>query len=98
MLLPYRWLKEYTDVTWSPEELAERLTMSGMEVSAVKPPQPNVPHVVVGQVGEVSAHPASEKLQVCQVDVGEKTITVVTGAQNVQPGMKVPVALPGAVL
>lgn len=98
MLLPYRWLKEYTDVTWSPEELAERLTMSGMEVSAVKPPQPNVPHVVVGQVGEVSAHPASEKLQVCQVDVGEKTITVVTGAQNVHPGMKVPVALPGAVL
>ena len=36
MLLPYGWLKEYTDVAWSPEELAHRLTMSGMEVSAVK--------------------------------------------------------------
>lgn len=98
MLLPYRWLKQYVDVEWSPEELADRLTMSGMEVSAVIPPQQNLPDVVVGEVREVSSHPTADKLQVCRVNVGAKEITVVTGAPNVRPGMRVPVALPGAVL
>lgn len=98
MLLPYRWLKEYTDVAWSPEELAHRLTMSGMEVSAVKPPYPKLRDVVVGEVREVAPHPAADRLHVCRVDVGGKEITTVTGADNVRAGMKVPVALPGAVL
>lgn len=98
MLLPYSWLKQYTDVTWSPKELAERLTMSGMEVSAVQAPLANLPGVVVGLIQEIAAHPERERLFVCRVDVGSRVITLVTAAENVVVGMKVPVALPGAVV
>lgn len=96
MLLPYRWLQQYTDVTWSPAELADRLTMSGMEVASVHEPMASLEQVVVGAVEQVATHPQHDRLLVCRVDVGDRLITLVTAAQNVQAGMKVPVALPGA--
>lgn len=96
MLVAYRWLQEYTEVPWGPEELAERLTMLGLEVSSVRRPFPPIPNVVVGRITAVEPHPGSERLRVCTVDVGSRSIRAVTGAPNVRTGMTVPVALPGA--
>lgn len=95
MLVSYRWLEEYTEVPWGPEELAERLTSSGAKVEGIHYPGRQLEGVVVGEIVEVVPHPTAEGLKVCQVDVGERRITTVTGAPEVEAGWKVPVALPG---
>lgn len=99
MLVSYNWLKEYVDIPWSPEELADRLTMAGLEVEGVTSLNPGLDNVVVGRVLEVVLHPNADKLNVCQVDVGEgQPRQIVCGAPNVSQGQTVAVALPGAVL
>lgn len=98
MLVSYRWLKEYTDIPWSPQELAERLTMSGAKVEGVHTPDNELAGVVVGLIRTLERHPEADKLSVCSVDVGDKVVTVITGAPNAKAGTHVPVALPGATL
>lgn len=99
MRVPLEWLKEYVDISLPAEELAEKLTMTGSEVSAIEYHGGDISDVVVGEIKFLKPHPHREKLLVCQVNVGEKEpLQIVTGAKNVKVGDKVPVALHGATL
>ncbi len=99
MQFPESWLREFCDPPLTSVELAELLTMSGMEVEAARPVAPPFDKVVVAQVLTVERHPNADRLNVCAVDVGGgRTLSIVCGAPNVAAGMKVPCALVGAVL
>ncbi len=98
MKFPESWLRSFCDPQLSTEALAERLTMSGLEVEEIGAAAPPFSGVVVARVIAVARHPNADKLSVCEVDVGGSTKTIVCGAPNVAAGLKVPCALPGAVL
>jgi phenylalanyl-tRNA synthetase beta chain len=87
------------DPKMTSDELAHLLTMSGLEVEEVEPVAPPFSNVVVGHVREMAKHPNADRLNVCEVDVGTGTLlTIVCGAPNVRPGLKVVCAMAGAVL
>ncbi|WP_270737724.1 phenylalanine--tRNA ligase subunit beta [Streptococcus anginosus] len=96
MLVSYKWLKELVDVTVLSEELAEKMSTTGIEVEGVSSPAEGLSKIVVGEV--VSCEDVAEThLHVCQVNVGEEALRqIVCGAPNVRTGIKVMVALPGA--
>jgi phenylalanyl-tRNA synthetase beta chain len=100
MKVSYQWLSEYVDLSdMTPQELAEKLTRSGIEVESVESRNAGVSNVVVGYVKERSKHPDADRLSVCFVDVGQgEDLQIVCGAANVAQGQKVPVALIGAKL
>ncbi|MDA3785689.1 MAG: phenylalanine--tRNA ligase subunit beta [Deltaproteobacteria bacterium] len=92
------WLKQYTDFNYTPQELADRLTMAGLEVDAVTGIFPELKDVKVAEILETRPHPDADRLQVCDVQVGQEKKCIVCGAPNARPGIFVPVALPGVVL
>jgi phenylalanyl-tRNA synthetase beta chain len=96
--IPYRWLREMVETDASAAEVAERLTMAGIEVAGVTARVTGLQGVVVAQVGEVTPHPAGGPLTVCRVSTGEQDLCVVSGAPNVRPGVRAALALPGAAL
>ncbi|MCR8644918.1 phenylalanine--tRNA ligase subunit beta [Paenibacillus sp. N1-5-1-14] len=100
MKVSYKWLSEYVDVSgYTAEELAEKLTRSGIEVDVVEDRNQGVTGVVVGYVKTREKHPDADKLSVCTLDVGQgEDLQIVCGAKNVDAGQKVPVAVVGAVL
>ena len=98
MKVSLSWLKEYVPIRLSAAELADALTRVGLAVDAVVDRFRFLDTVVVGRVLSVEAHPAADRLTVCQVDTGRGTFTVVCGAPNVAPGLLAPVALPGTVM
>ncbi|MDF2937743.1 MAG: subunit beta of phenylalanyl-tRNA synthetase, partial [Paenibacillaceae bacterium] len=100
MKVSYQWLSQYVDVSgYTAEELAEKLTRSGIEVDGAENRNLGVTGVVVGYVVERVKHPDADKLSVCTVDVGrEENLQIVCGAKNVAAGQKVPVAVVGAKL
>ncbi|HWH84839.1 MAG TPA: phenylalanine--tRNA ligase subunit beta [Burkholderiaceae bacterium] len=99
MQFPESWLREFCDPPITSAELADTLTMAGMEVEAARPAAPPFHGVVVGEVRAVERHPNADRLNVCQVDVGRgELLTIVCGAPNVRVGIKVPCALVGAEL
>ena len=99
MLFPESWLREFCNPPLATGQLAELLTMSGMEVESLEPVAPPIAKVVVAQVLSVERHPNADRLNVCTVDAGTGTpLTIVCGAPNVRAGMKVPCALVGASL
>jgi phenylalanyl-tRNA synthetase beta chain len=99
MQFPESWLREFCNPPLSTQELADTLTMAGMEVEELRRVAPPFSQVVVGEVLEVVRHPNADRLNVCQVKVGPDTLlSIVCGASNVKPGIKVPCALVGAQL
>ena len=93
------WLREWVDPDIGTEELAEQLSMAGLEVDSVEPAAPAFSGVLVGAVLSREQHPDADKLSVCSVDIGAGTPSqIVCGAKNVAAGMKVPVATVGAIL
>lgn len=93
------WLRTLVDPDLSTDALAHALTMSGLEVEETDPVAPPFAGVVVAKVLEVARHPDADRLNVCQVDAGTgETLTIVCGAPNVAPGIKVPCATVGAAL
>jgi phenylalanyl-tRNA synthetase beta chain len=96
--VPESWLRSFCNPPLPAEEIAERLTMAGIEVEACEPLGPKFSGVVVGEVLSVDRHPGADKLTVCSVDVGTGKLQVVCGAPNVRAGMKVPLAKVGAKL
>ncbi len=98
MKVSFNWLKQYVDFNWSPEELAERLTMLGLEVEGVQKLGGEFEGVVVGQVITKDKHPNADKLTLCRVNDGKGERQIVCGATNFKPGDKVPLVLPGASL
>ncbi|MCG7311630.1 phenylalanine--tRNA ligase subunit beta [Priestia flexa] len=99
MFVSYRWLQEYVDLSGvKAEELADKVTKSGIEVEGVENLNKGVSGVVIGHVVEREQHPNADKLSRCQVDLGDETVQIVCGAPNVAQGQKVAVAKVGAVL
>ena len=98
MNLSMKWLSDYVTINPTPREYAEALTMSGSKVEGYTVEGEELSKVVVGKILSVQRHPNADKLVVCQVDVGNETIQIVTGADNVFPGAMVPVALSGSTL
>ncbi len=100
MRVPLSWLRDYVRVDLSPRELADHLTMRGMEVSAIEITGAEWSDVVVGRLVEVQRHPNADTLWLTRVITAEdgEPMAVVCGAQNLEVGQLVPVALPGAVL
>ena len=99
MKLPLNWLKDYVDIgEITPQQLADKLLSIGFEVEEIILPPDDIQGVVVGRVERIERHTNSDKLWICSIDIGNKTVQIVTGAQNVKQGDFVPVAKVGASL
>ncbi|MGX7328766.1 phenylalanine--tRNA ligase subunit beta [Enterococcus bulliens] len=98
MLVSYKWLNEYVDLTnVTPKELADKMSVTGIEVEGITVLEEGLKKIVVGHVVECIDHPDSDHLHICQVDIGEEEVSqIVCGAPNVKAGINVIVALPGA--
>ncbi len=99
MKLPLSWLREYVDIgDITPQELSDKLLSIGFEVEEIISPRDDIKGVVVGRVLSIERNVNSEKLWVCQIDIGKEVVQIVTGAQNVKKDDIVPVATVGALL
>jgi phenylalanyl-tRNA synthetase beta chain len=98
MKVTLNWLRQYVDFDGSPEELAGRLTMLGLEVESMQKLGGEFAGIVVAQVLTRDKHPNADKLSLCRVNDGRGERQIVCGAQNFKPGDKVPLILPGQTL
>jgi phenylalanyl-tRNA synthetase beta chain len=99
MRVPLSWLRDYVDIQLTPEQLAERLTLLGMEVRGLERWGADWRNVVVGELLTVEKHPRADRLHLTTVNIGSgEPLHIVCGAHNIAAGQHVPVALPGAVL
>ncbi len=101
MNLPLSMLVDYMNINLDeidPREYGEKLTMIGQKVEVVEEVAKDIKKVVVGKIEEIEKHPDADKLVVCQINVGDEILQIVTGATNVFVGALVPVALHGSVL
>ena len=99
MRVPLSWLREYVDIQLTPDQLAERLTLLGMEVKVVERWGADWKNVVIGELLTVEHHPRADRLHLTTVNIGRgEPLQIVCGANNIAPGQRIPVALPGAVL
>jgi phenylalanyl-tRNA synthetase beta chain len=99
MQFPESWLRSFCNPAIGTAELAETLTMAGLEVEALQPVAPPFTHIVVGEIKEAEQHPNADRLRVCKVDVGlAELLNIVCGAPNARVGIRVPCALVGAEL
>src|SRR2546428_5338063 len=93
MKFPEGWWRSCCTPSLSAADLADRLTMAGVEVESCEPAgPPQLSGVMVGEITAVKPHPNADKLTVCQVKTGQETLQVVCGAPNVRVGMKAPLA------
>ncbi|MGW8325484.1 MAG: YtpR family tRNA-binding protein, partial [Desulfobacterales bacterium] len=95
MKVSLSWLKEYVSINLNTNDLADALTMVGLEVEAVSDRYDYLKSVRVSRIVNIDPHPNSDKLKLCSVDIGGKIISVVCGAPNVITGILAPCALPG---
>ncbi|MCD6353038.1 MAG: phenylalanine--tRNA ligase subunit beta, partial [Proteobacteria bacterium] len=95
MLVSYNWLTEYVNIEASPEELSHRLTMAGLEVSDLASVGDELKSIRVAKIEEISPHPNADRLSLCQINDGERVLSVVCGAKNMKAGDKVAFALAG---
>lgn len=97
MQVSIKWLNDYIQFEETAEELADKYTMSGVPVENVIRADAGLDKVLTGRIEKLEAHPDSDHLQICQMNVGGKEqIQIITGAQNVKEGQVVPVAMVGA--
>lgn len=98
MKLPLSWIKQFVDLTQSPAVIAKLLTMAGIEVDEYETTSANFDGIIVGTVTHAEQHPNADRLRVANVTDGRETYTVVCGAPNCRPGIKVAFAPIGATL
>jgi phenylalanyl-tRNA synthetase beta chain len=98
MRVSFEWLREFVPVELTPDAVADRLTMAGLEVEDVEDWGRPFERIVIGRIVEIAAHPSAGRLLVCRVHVGPEVLTIVCGAHNIAVGDHVPVALVGAIL
>lgn len=98
MKVSFGWLKEFFDQDLELNDLCDKLTISGTKVEKIESNKIEVTNVVTGLIESIKPHPDAEKLVVCDVNVGEKNVQIVTGAKNMKEGDIVLVALHGAIL
>ena len=99
MQFPESWLREFCNPPLTTQQLADTLTMAGLEVEELEPVAPPFTHIVVGEIKEAVQHPNADRLRVCQVDVGQGSLlNIVCGAPNARVGIRIPCAMVGAEL
>ena len=99
MQFPESWLRSFCNPALNTQELAELLTMSGLEVEELRPVAPRFHGIVVAEILEAEQHPNADKLRVCKVNAGgAEPLQIVCGAPNARVGIKVPLATVGAEL
>ncbi len=99
MQFPESWLREFCNPPLTTAQLADTLTMAGLEVEELQPVAPPFHGIVVGEIKAAAQHPNADRLRVCEVDVGQPDLlTIVCGAPNARVGIKVPCATVGAEL
>ena len=99
MQFPESWLREFCNPSLTTQQLADTLTMAGLEVEELDPVAPPFIGIVVGEIKEAVQHPDADRLRVCKVDVGgPELLNIVCGAPNARVGIKVPCATVGAEL
>lgn len=99
MQFPESWLRAFCNPSLDSQQLADLLTMAGLEVEELEPVAPPFSRVVVGEILSAEQHPNADRLRVCRVDVGQgEPLQIVCGAPNARAGIRVPCALVGAVL
>lgn len=98
MLLSIKWLKDYVDIDITPAELADALTMAGLEVDEIKLLKPAFTGVVSAKILSVKPHPSADKLSLCEVTDSIQTYPIVCGAKNIKAGDIVPLAKVGATI
>ncbi len=96
MNLPISWLKQFVNTKSKPQEIAEKLTLSGSEVEKIVTHDTGLSKIVVGQIKEIRSHPNASKLKLTYVDIGKKDLLeIVCGSQNIEEGQKVACVLVG---
>jgi len=98
MLLSINWLNDFISADIPVKDIADRLTMSGIEVEEIIEVGSQWNNIVVGEIMEISPHPNADKLSLTKVNTGGDIYSVVCGAPNISEGLKVPLALEGALL
>ncbi len=98
MKISLKWLKDYVDIKLPPKELAEKLTMAGLEVSGIETVGGTWDNVVIGEVIALNPHPNADRLKLATVDLGTERVTSVCGAPNISLGQRVTFARIGASL
>lgn len=98
MLVTLNWLKDFVDISDTPQNIADKLTLAGMEVEEIVYQDRFIDHVRIGKVLEIKQHPNADRLTVCKVDFGDSQVQIITSARNIREGDLVPVSLPGAKL
>ena len=99
MKISSKWLREWVNPKVSDKKLAEKLTMSGIEVEGIHSISANLEHIVVGQIVSFNKHPNADRLNVCEIDIADgQNLQIICGATNVSLNMKVAVAKIGAKL
>jgi phenylalanyl-tRNA synthetase beta chain len=98
MLVSLKWLQDYVDIDLTAAELADKLTMVGLEVDEIKTVNPAFSGVVVAKILSVKPHPSADKLSLCVVTDASRTYPVVCGAKNINAGDFVPMAKVGATI
>ena len=96
-MISLNWVKDYVDIEQENlHDLAVKITEAGINVENVI--DKRIPHLVIGKIVDCVDHPNSDHLHICQVDIGTEIVQIVCGASNARTGIKVIVALPGAIL
>ena len=90
------WIKMYVpDLDVTAQEYTDAMTLSGTKVEGFEKLDADLDKIVIGQIEKIERHPDADKLIICQVNIGNETVQIVTGAPNVKEGDKVPVVLDG---
>ncbi len=96
MNTPLSWIKAYVpDLECTDQEYMDAMTLSGTKCEGFERLDADLDKIVVGQIEKIEKHPDADKLVICQVNIGTETTQIVTGATNVEEGLKVPVVLDG---
>ncbi len=96
MNTPLSWIKAYVpDLAVTNQQYMDAMTLSGTKVEGFHAFDADLDKIVIGQIDKIEKHPDADKLVVCQVNVGNETVQIVTGATNVFEGAKIPVVLDG---
>ena len=94
MRVPVKWIRDFVDIDISAQELADKMTMTGTKAETIEYLGEEISNVLVGKIVEIEKHPDADKLQITQIDIGTgENIQIVTGAQNIEIGDIVPVAM-----
>lgn len=98
MRVSLNWLKEFVEIDRTPAELAEMLTMAGLEVEGLEHKGHELNGITVSKILDIKPHPRADRLSICRLDAGNQKVSVVCGATNMSQGDVVPLALPGIIL